>query len=340
MNEERINFGIVIRTALSLLPLLFGLSAPAMVLCAYNIAMSYIICGPMTAIAASLCTVCLSMVLCGTFGAAGQLAGLYIGIQALLCGAACAYSVKKRRSFYFGMRLAAAAYLLPSCTELYFSAKKAGLSIADFLTKQPVELMQSQLRALGAQVGVSTDAVAQAVSIVSDFIVMIIPSVLIISSMVIGYTVMWCVCAPLRKTPMKIDHSFSKLRTPKTVAVLLAAALAAAALSGNDTVTYAAVNLAMIFSAVCFFGGMSIVDYYMRRVIGSTVLRVIIHFMIYVISAALSGVTLYVNVFTVYTILGAAGAFVNLRRLPEQMHGENAESEEESALDEGKGQQI
>lgn len=338
MNEERVNFGIVMRTAFSLIPLLFGLPTPAMVLCAYNISMSYMVCGPITAVASSLCTVCLSMVLCGFFGAAGQLQGLYIGLQAVLCAAACIYAVRKKSGFYTGMRLAAAAYLLPSCADLYFSAKKAGESIADFLTKQPLELMKSQLHALCAQVGTGTESVDALLSVITKFTVMIIPSVLIISSTVIGYIVMWCVCAPLRKTPMRVPHSFAMIRTPKTVVLLLAAALGAAALSDNSTVTYAAVNVAMIFSAVCFFGGMSIADYYMRRVIYSTVLRVIIHFIIYILSAALSGVTLYVNIFTVYILLGAVGAFVNLRRLPDNLYGEDAASEEESALNEREGQ--
>ena len=185
MNEERVNFGIVMRTAFSLIPLLFGLPTPAMVLCAYNISMSYMVCGPITAVASSLCTVCLSMVLCG------QLQGLYIGLQAVLCAAACIYAVRKKSGFYTGMRLAAAAYLLPSCADLYFSAKKAGESIADFLTKQPLELMKSQLHALCAQVGTGTESVDALLSVITKFTVMIIPSVLIISSTVIGYIIMW-----------------------------------------------------------------------------------------------------------------------------------------------------
>ena len=54
MRKERLNFGVVLRTIVSLLPMIFGIPTLAIITCSYNIAMSFMVFGPQTAFAASL----------------------------------------------------------------------------------------------------------------------------------------------------------------------------------------------------------------------------------------------------------------------------------------------
>ena len=89
MREEKIGFGIFIRVGVSLLPILFGFTLPAMIWCSFHIAMSYIAFGPLTSLVSSLCAICISMFFHGLFGADLQIEGLFMALQSIFCAAAC-----------------------------------------------------------------------------------------------------------------------------------------------------------------------------------------------------------------------------------------------------------
>lgn len=314
MKEERINFGTILRIGLSLLPIILGLPVPAMVICSYNIAMSFLLCGPITCLVSSLSAICLSMLFYGIFGALGELQGLYLGVEAVLCALACVYAIHKKRGFYTGMWLASAGYLLPNCVNLYTHSAKAGQSIAQFLTEMPLEIARLQLEALGKQVGMQPDALADVFNLIAKMTVIVVPSMLVISSLLVGYAVMWFICAPLRKTPLRVEHSFAEIRAPRTAVICLVLSIAAAALIKNSTASYALLNIAIIFGSICFFAGMSTVDFYLRMAVKNMFLRLMIHFMIYTVSLMFVGMSIYVNIFTVYILVGGIGAFINIRK--------------------------
>lgn len=318
MKQERINFGVILRIALSLLPVLFGMTFPSMVLCSYHIVLSLLIFGPTTCVIGSLSTIGLSMVACGIFGAEGEIQGLYLGLQSVLCALGCIYAIIGRRGFFTGVWMAATGYFIPSYINIYTMAHSEGKSLAVFLTEMPVEMAKMQINMIAESANIDVSIINTAMEKLFELMTMIVPSILIVTSIAVGYIVMWVVCSPMRKPPFSeskiaIQHSFGEIKAPKPVSVLFILALVLMFLVKNETVVYVLANSAVILGSLCFFGGMSVVDFYMRRIIHGTVMRLIIHFLLYIFSAFMAGISPFINIFTVYVLLGIVASFVNIR---------------------------
>jgi len=318
MKEERINFGVILRIALSLLPVLFGMTFPSMVLCSYHIVLSFLIFGPTTCVIGSLSTIGLSMMFCGMFGAAGELQGFYLGLQAVLCAAGCIYAIMGKRGFFTGAWLAAAGFLIPSYINMYTMAHSEGKSLAVFLTEIPIEMSKMQFDAMAQQTNIDMSVLSALMEKLFEFMTMIIPSILIVTSIAVGYIVMWVVCSSMRRPPFSdsqyaIKHSFGEITVPKTVSILAVITFVLTIVVKNEAVAYVLANAAVVFGSLCFFGGMSVVDFYMRRIVHSMFLRLTIHFVLYMFSAFMAGVNPYMNIFTIYILIGILASFVNIR---------------------------
>ena len=115
------------------------------------------------------------------------------------------------------------------------------------------------------------------------------------------------------ESKIAITHSFSEITVPKAVSLFFVLAFALMFFVKNEMLTYVLANSSVVFGSLCFFGGMSVADFYIRRIIPGTVIRVIIHFALYMFSAFMAGISPYLNIFTVYILLGIVASFVNIR---------------------------
>lgn len=330
MRQEKVNFQIIWKILVALLPILLGMPTVAMVICAYNIAMTFLCIGPVTALVASLCSICISMFFCGSYGEVAKLQGLFLGLEAALCGAMCAYTIIRKKGFYNGVWLAGGAFLILSFTELYNSAAKAGMSVAQYLTGAPMELFRMQAASLSeGGVNIPAETIETLIGAIERITVMMVPSILVISALGVGYGVMWLVTAQMRKLPVGITHSFAKVKLPKTAVVIMALCLAAFLINPQGKLSYISLNALIVLAAVSFFAGMSFVDFYLRRFVKSTLLRVILHIFVFVFSTAFSGVSPYVNVFTVYILLASVDAFADFRKTGREEEGGMPDETEE-----------
>lgn len=280
MKEEKLNFGIILRIGLSLLPILFGMPFPAMLWCSFNIAMSFIVYGPLTSLVSSLCAVCISMFFSGLFGEGAKLYGLYLALEAVLCAGACVYTVAKRKEFYSGVWLAAAGYLIPNVISLKTQAEGEGLNIAHFMTDEPVQIVRMQVEQISktASLNMETEVIGKIIDIMHSAFIAIVPSMLVISGIIVGYIIMWCVCARLRSMPGSIQHSFSMIKIPRSMIILMLAALVVAFAGSDSTVGTVALNIFVTISYLCCFGGLSLADYFLRKPVKATPFRLLIYF--------------------------------------------------------------
>lgn len=330
MREEKINFSIIIRIAMSLIPIFLGMPTIATIVCAYNIAMSLILIGPMTCLISSLCALFLSMLFCGFIAIGGEVQGLFISIEAILTGVVCAIMTVKRESFYKGVWLTAAAYLVPSYINVMQSAYKTGQSVADYLTLASFEQVKVSLAQTLSQLQLSEEALIDILDTIREITIMIIPSVLVIVSIVIGYAIMWYVNYSLRKLPIKnkTEHSFSELRMPRISIIILILIFALFFVSSSEKMDYIFINMIVVLGGLCFFSGMSVVDFYMRKKIKNVFPRVLSHFLIYTVSGIITGIIPYVNIFLIYIIVSAVDSFANFRRIGKNVQeGETDEKE-------------
>lgn len=332
MRQERVSFHIIWKILVALLPILFGMPTIAMVICAYNIAMTFLCIGPVTALVASLSGICISMFFCGSYGEMAKLQGLFLGLEAALCGAMCAYSIVRKKGFYNGVWLSGGAFLVLSFTELYNSAAKAGLSVAQFLTKMPMELFKLQITSINeGGVNIPVETIETLVGAIERIAVMMVPSILVISSLAVGYGIMWLVTAQMRRLPVGITHSFAKVKMPRSAVAVLALCLILFIINPQGKLSYISLNALMVLAAVSFFAGMSFVDFYLRGFVKSTLLRVVIHIFVFIFSTVFSGVSPYVNAFTAYILLASIDAFANFRKISKEEGGAEVETEERQA---------
>lgn len=317
MREEKINLSIIIRIAVSLIPIFLGMPTIAMIICAYNIAMSLILIGPMTCLISSLSAVLLSMLFCGFIAVGGELQGLFLSLEAVLAGVVCAVVTIRRESFYKGIWLTAAAYLIPSYINVMQSAHKAGQSVSDYLTLASFDQIKLSLAQTLSQLQLSEETLFEILDTIRETTIMIIPSVLVIVSIVIGYAIMWYVNYTLRKLPVKNreDHSFSRLRMPRLSIIVFVLVVIAFFVSKSQKFDYVLVNMLVVLGTLCFFSGMSVVDFYLRKKIKNIFPRLLIHFAIYMISGVFTGIIPFANIFLIYILLSVVDSFVNIRRI-------------------------
>ncbi len=319
MRDNKLDLGVVLRTGLTLLPILFGMPFPAMLWCSFNIAMSYVAYGPITSFVSSLCAVCFSMLFSGIYGESAKLYGLFIALEAILCAWACIYTVVRRKDFFSGMWLCAAGYLVPAVIILKKQASQAGLSIANFLTEEPMEIFRTQFDLVTKDTGLPIDGefISQLMDTLHNMVIAIVPSVLVLTSVIVGYVVMWSVCVRLRGLNSSVTHSFSEIKIPRAMVIGMIISIVVYAFDIEETVSMVTLNIFVLMMYLCAFAGLSFVDYYLRKAIRITPLRLLIY----------SGAVMFLSSFIILalTVAGIADSFVDFRKLKNRRQACEAE---------------
>ena len=319
MREEKLGFGIIFRIGISLLPILFGYSLPAVIWCSFSIAMSFIVYGPITSVVSSLCAVCISMFFCGFFGEGAKLEGLFIALQAIFCAAACIYAVTGRKKFFHGVWLASIGYLIPSFMSVKNAASSAGQSVAQYLTEAPFEMAKVEVDALASNpmLQLGQNEIEAILELVRTAFMIVVPSTMIISSVVVGYLVAWCVSARLRSLDVGFKHSFSEIKLSRLMVIITGLSLVLSFV-GPAEVRAVSLNVFIVLISFALFAGVSFIDYLLRKWVQSGVLRGIIHFAVFFTLSAFVGV--------VYVILALFDAFFDFRKI--YTRGQVCETEE------------
>ena len=275
--------------------------------------------------------VCFSMFFGRFIAQGGELAGLYIALEAVLTGLCAGIIIVKRESFYKGVWFSSAAYLIVSYANVMHDSHNMGMSVAEYLTDAPFQNMSMQISAMLGEMNIDETVILKIIEAVKIATITIIPSVLIIGSVLIGYSVMWFVKNSLNKLPLKekIDHSFSRLRMPKTMVVIMILSLVLSFVIKNEKIGFVLINVFAVLVSLGFFSGMSVVDFYLRKKIENIPARFCAHLAIYFLSAFIAGVIPFANIFIVYILLGAIDAFINIRRIKKNIE-ENPQNEEET----------
>lgn len=317
MRKERLNFGVVLRTIVSLLPMIFGVPTLSIITCSYNITMSFMVFGPLTAFATSLCTICFAMFIGAGVGAGGELTALVIGLQAVLSALGCIYGYLYKKKFSLGMYCASAGILIPEFLYVQYQASSRGLSVVQAMVPSIDEMKYVVNQTLSnlpeAELGVLAPEINKVISLTHNFISMLIPSVFIIISLLLAYLVMWAVSVQLRKLPVGMNHSFSKIKIPKTMTLVFLLVICILVFSGvlkefalPETVTVVFLNMVIVMQMLIMFAGISFVDYFSRKIVKFTVFRVIIY---------VGTIVVFPVVSIVYTIAGCIDSFVDFRKL-------------------------
>lgn len=281
MRQEKLGFGIIIRVFISLLPIIFELSIVATVMCAYNIVLSFVVFGPLTAIVSSLASVCIAMLLGGAVGSGGELAGLVLALQSIFAAFGCIWGLLYKRKFSLGLYLSSLGILLPQFIYIRYQANMLGVSVTQCIVPSTEEISNLLMPVQNSGIKLSTFEITEISNFVHYFVSLLVPSVFIIASLALAYVFMWCVTRQLRRLPLGIQHSFSTIRLPKTMIVvaLLDVLLLAVAepLNFNEFVTAVLNNMFVVMFLVCAFAGLSFIEYYLRKRLKFGFLRALIY---------------------------------------------------------------
>ncbi len=317
MRKERLNFGVVLRTIVSLLPMFFGVPTLSIITCSYNIAMSFMVFGPLTALTTSLCTVCFSMFIGAGVGAGGELTALVIGLQAVLSALGCIYGYLYKKKFSVGMYCVAAGILIPEYLYVQYQASSQGMSVVQAMVPSAEEMKYIVYQALSnlpeAELGVLAPEINKVISLTHNFVSMLIPSVFIIVSLILAYLVMWAVSVQLRKLPVGIKHSFSRIKIPKTMTVVFLLVVFTLIITGVSErlvipafATTVLLNMVVVLQILAMFSGISFIDYFLRKIVRFTAFRVIIY---------IGTIIVFPIVSIAYTIAGCIDSFADFRKL-------------------------
>ena len=282
MRQEKLNFSIILRIGMSLLPILFGMTLPAMVWCSFNIAMTFIVFGPISSFVSSLCAICISMFFFSSYGAGAQFHGLMLALEAILCAAACIHTIVHRKEFFSGVVLAAVGFLIPGFASLSHDAGKAGLSIAEYLVGEPMAIIKEQFAVINSQSGnmIEPELFSSLIDIIYDVTMKTVPSMLIIEALFVGYVIMWCVCSKIRVLPIKVDHSFSKIKAPRLMICVLLLMLAVLFAGVPQEAEYIILNIAVVLFYICSFAGLSLAEFWLRKVVKNSFVRIMLHLLV------------------------------------------------------------
>lgn len=311
MRQEKLGFGVIFRVLISLLPILFEAPILATIMCAYNISMSFIVFGPLTAFVSSLSSICIAMFLGGTFGANGELAGFVLSIQAVLVSAGCIYGYLYKKRFSLGLALSTAGILIPQFLYIQHIASNEGLSIAQSIVPSVQDLVPIMTDTFtDMQVVVSAPEIYEIAVLVNKFAAILLPSIFIITSMVLAYIIIWSVSVQLRKLPIGMYHSFSLIKTPVVMSIVTVLSFIALRVIGYMNVSYEVVSVIMNMFVILFFihlfAGISVADFYLRRKVKHGFLRAIIHvsLIVFIPIAVIA-----------YAILACIDSFANFRKI-------------------------
>lgn len=319
MRKERLNFGVVLRTIVSLLPMIFGASTLSIITCSYNIAMSFMVFGPLTALTTCLCTVCFSMFIGA--GVGGELTALVIGLQAVLSALGCIYGCLYKKKFSLGMYWAAAGILIPEYLYVQYQASSRGLSVVQAMVPSAEEMKYIVNQALSnvpeGELSVLAPEINKIISLTHNFVSMLIPSVFIIVSLTLAYVIMWAVSVQLRKLPVGMNHSFSRIKIPRMMSMVFLLVICILLFSGvsekfilPQILTAVFLNMMIVLQMFAMFAGISFIDYFLRKIIKTTAFRVVIYI----------GTIVFLPIVSIiYTIAGCIDSFADFRKLkPEE----------------------
>lgn len=334
MRQEKLGFGIIVRMLISLIPILFGMPMAAVILCAYNLVMSYIVFGPITCTVSALSATLISMLLYGfSFGDGAQTTGLCMALISILCAVGCMQCIRRRVEFFRGVWIASLCALVPLYIWLNYISAQAGMSVSAYFVFTTGELFRMAVSIAAEQVPSEMNAVLASFEAVAEHAAylagVLVPAVVIILSVLIGYITMWAVNAQLQRTGYPIRHKFSQIRIPLPMVLMLILSIVLAYMGINETVSTLALNTGVITVVFCMAAGMSFVEYYLQKARLKTFVRVLIHFFIINASLGMSAASPFFNAYTVYVVLACLDAVFNFRKIGRNQGkgGDNNETE-------------
>ncbi len=320
MRQEKLGFGLIIRMLISLIPILFGMPMVAVILCAYNLVMSYVVFGPITCTVSSLCAMGISMLLYGfSFGDSAQMTGLFMALISILCAVGCMQCIRRKVEFFKGVWIASLCALVPLYIWLDYISAQAGMSVSAYFASTAGELFKMAVNIAAEQIPAEMNSVMASLNEVAEYTAklagILVPAVVIVLSVFIGYATMWAVNAQLRRTGYPIRHKFSHIRVPLPMILMLILAIVLAYLDLNETVSAVALNIGVITAVFCLAAGISFIEYYLQKSNIRTFLRVLIHLFIINASLGMAAASPLFNAYTGYIALACADAVFNFRKI-------------------------
>ncbi len=314
MNDNNYTMFTVMRTMVSLLPLLLGLPMLSFCFCVQNMVMNTVLKGEVYGGVSILVTSALGGLICAFCGY-GAAYGGFFALQLALGAALCTVSAVTGRSFSTGLLLTAVGYGLGNILQLGHSANEAGLSVADYMfsgVQEELDRMSASYEAQLAASGVDID-VSQFMDMLSDGLKSCVPAYIVISCILAGYIAMWMVSRALRQTPLDNGHSFAFIRL-SIPSLCFGGAMLALLFVPSDTVKLVGVNGFIVFGALAFAAGMSLIEFLLRRKVKGLFARIALHALIIFGGLALSAFLPFANIFILYALLGIVDCFVSVRK--------------------------
>ena len=334
MRQEKIGFGIIFRMFFSLIPLAFGMRATAVVLCAYNIAMSYVVFGPKTSFISSLCSVGISMMLYGFFyGDGAQIIGLFMAAVSILCALGCIIGIKGKKPFFSCVWLSAAGALVPIFGWFRFFATTVGMSVSGMFAQITEDAVMTVKNVLNEQIpggAVFSELQFDEIALhAGKFAGLIVPAISIILAAMLAYILNWAVNCRLRGTNYPVKHYFSQIRIPVPMTVMFIVSAVAVYLNVRSDVTVVCINLFIIFAFLSLIAGMSLIESVLKRAHIKPFLRFMIQASAVYFGLSLAIAFPVINIFAVYMCLAIADSLFNFRKLDSSI--ENKVESEENA---------
>ncbi len=316
MKESQYNFLIALRLMITLLPILLGMPMLAYCFCAYNLCVIVVSRGPVFGLITGLTASGCGALMCAAVGY-GWAYGVFFALQIILTEALVSVTVVARRGFASGLVMASVGYGVGDLLNMKYQASDAGLSIADNMTSsvdeyvsQTFSLYAQQLEKSGSTVDFDPEKLSDAVI---NAVKTCVPAVFVIGCIVAGYVVMWMVTKSLRGTPLANGHSFAGIRLP-AVSTLFGAAMLGMAFVPQQTAAMIGVNGFIVFIFLEFFGGLSLMEYFLRTKVQSPFVRVVIHVGIFLAFSMISAIFPLANIFLLYALVGITDGFVSIRK--------------------------
>lgn len=334
MRQEKLGFGVIMRMLVSLIPILFGMPIIAVLLCAYNLVMSYVVFGPLTCTVSSLCAMFISMLLYGfSFGDGAQITGLFMALISILCAVGCMQCIRRRVDFFKGVWIASLCALVPLYTWFDYISTQAGMSVSAYFSSAVSALFNMAGTIVMEQMPVEMGISGETFDIIAEYAAtlagVLVPACVIILSVFIGYVTMWAVNAQLRRTLYPIRHKFSHIRIPLPMTLMLILAIAVSYLNLNGALSNIALNICIIIAVFCLVAGISFIEYYLQKSNIRAFLRVLIHFFILNSSLGMAAASPLLNAYTGYMALAVLDSLFNFRRIGtnEEKGGDDNETE-------------
>ncbi len=316
MRESQYNFLLAVRLMVALLPILLGMPMFAYCFCAYNLCMIVVSRGPVFGLITGLAAAGCDALMCGAAGY-GWAYGGFFALQLILTAALVSVTIITRRGFASGLFMASVGYGVGDLLGMKYQADSAGLSIADNMTSGIGEYLSQTLNLYAQQLEKSGAAVSFDPAELSDTIIngikTCVPASFVIGCIMAGYVVMWMTTKSLRGTPLANGHSFAGIRLP-VAAVIFGAAMLGMAFAPQETVSMVGINGFIVFVFLEFFGGLSLMEYFLRTKIQSPFVRAAIHVGIFMIFSMVSAIFPLANIFLLYALVGITDGFASIRK--------------------------